>query len=525
MIAIEQPSTRSLRLAGRLSLMVLSVFMFYLAMPGNPLPLLTWISVVPIYYAMNGLNGRWAALVLFVIAYACTLVIMSWFIQAIIKFTGLNDLLAALVLLVFAMYIAAPYALIGYLAGKFRLLESHRGGVLMSAAMVVLVMFYPTPLPGNYAHNLYNQAEFIQIVDVGGMPLLLFLVMYVNFLLYFGCRRRLSKQAGAFPSALAGLGILAMVFGYGVWRIADVEAQTADAEHLRMGIVQPKLTRQDSIKRLYRLSRNLVQEHPEIDLLVWPEFPTAFSFTDNETDRNNVRDLIGDIRKPMIVVSGYSYTATDAGKKGEDSYYNLTHLINARGELEATYKKQVLVPFFEYVPYEQSVPLLRALFPDAHQYVPGHGNTVFSVEGLNIIPLICYETVFPDITRDFLELGGEVIVNMTNDIWLGNTKGSYYHFAMGMFRAVEHRIPWVRATNSGVSAVVSASGKIDPQSVTPLQSMTTAVYEIRRQNIWSLYSNYGDWFLYGLVLLLAGAQSWNWIARLSAFDKHSTKEA
>lgn len=488
--------------AGKISLILVSVLMFYLAMPGNPLPLLTWVSVVPIYFALKGLSGRWAALVLFVIAYACTLLIMSWFIQAIIKFTGLNDVLAAVVMLVFAMYIAAPYALIGYLAGKFQLLNSHFGGLLLAAEMVVPVMFYPTPLPGNYAHNLYTQAEFIQIVDLGGMSLLLFVVMYVNFLLFKGCRHMLSKQGGGLPTVLAGVCILAMVYGYGAWRIADVETKTADAETLRLGIVQPKLSRQDSIKRLYRLSRNLVQEHPDIDLLVWPEFPTAFSFTDNDIDRQEVRDLIRDIQKPMIVVSGYSYTNQDTAQKGEETYYNLTHLINAQGELEATYKKQVLVPFFEYVPYEQSLPVLRELFPDAHQYVPGSGNTVFTVDGLNIIPLICYETVFPDITRDFLAIDGQMIVNMTNDIWLGNTKGSYYHFAMGMFRAVEHRIPWVRATNSGVSGLVSASGEIDQASLTALQSMTTAVYEVKHAHVWSLYSAYGDWFLYLLTVLL-----------------------
>jgi apolipoprotein N-acyltransferase len=218
----------------------------------------------------------------------------------------------------------------------------------------------------------------------------------------------------------------------------------------------------------------------------------------------------------LLFVSGYTYAGAAEGenesKKTAESaqlprpYFNTAHFLDDKAQLLASYDKQVLVPFFEYIPYEATFPFLRALFPGTYQYVPGSTSKTISFnKHVNLVPLICYETVFPDLVYPFVESGGNIMINLTNDIWLGETDGSKYHFAMGMFRAVEHGVPWVRATNSGVSGVVSATGVIDPETLTPVMSQASKVATVMVPQRRTFYSHTGDIFLYLLcVVFLIG---------------------
>jgi apolipoprotein N-acyltransferase len=268
-------------------------------------------------------------------------------------------------------------------------------------------------------------------------------------------------------------------------------------------VIQPKLEREDSNDLLYLMSERLVSEHPDIDLLVWPEIPTRFSYVANRQDRAKVNNLIAKMKKPVVLVSGHVYPNGVNPDDPESEYFNAAHFINADRKLEETYYKQVLVPFFEFLPGEEAAPFLRELFPNSNRYIPGKTEKLFKLnEQVRIIPLICYETIFPDIARRFVEKGGNLIVNVSNDAWLGSGNGSEYHFALGMFRAVENHMPWVRVTNSGISGVVSAQGIIQLDGLTDIESRDARVYEVNISPDRSVYANYGDVFLYSLLVML-----------------------
>jgi len=487
-------------------LVLASIILFYLSMPGGPFPWLVWLAFSPVLLAIYGLKPLQAAGLFLFTSSTCILLVMWWLMPAAINFTGLPALPAFFILLLLALIIALPYALLGGLIVYKNWLDRPLGIVWVSAAFVVLISFYPSSLPGNYAHSLYTEPEFLQLLAIGGLPLLLFCVVAVNgaFTYCFLAKRKDKKQWLLF--GVGGICVLGLLWLFGTWQINQSVPQ-ASAEQLKIGFIQPKLIREDSLGRLYRMTEELVADNPDIDLLLWPEFPTEFSYLEDPYDKRNVDRLIRRLDKPLLFVSGYTYAGAAEGesesKRTAESaqvpkpYFNTAHFLDDKAQLLASYDKQVLVPFFEYIPYEAIFPFLRALFPGTYQYVPGStSKTIRFNEHINLVPLICYETVFPDLVHPFVESGGNIMINLTNDIWLGETDGSKYHFAMGMFRAVEHGMPWVRATNSGVSGVVSATGVIDPETLTPVMSQAAKVATVMVPQQRTLYSYMGDIFLY-----------------------------
>jgi len=486
-----------------LALVAASIFLYFLSMPGSPLPLLTFVAFVPLGLAMKSAKPKRSAWMLYLAAIGCILNVIWWLIPAVVTFTDLNIILAFFVLIVFSLMLAIPYAIVGWLAGVKGWMNKPFGNLFTSAAFVVIVTYFPTPLPGNYAHSLYEFPLLLQLLDLGGVPIILFIVVFIN-LQIVSLMTTFKTAPEQFKKTLITIVVLLLfVMLYGLVKLKQQESIQQEGHHLKIGIVQPKLLRNDSLERLYSLSEKLVLENPSIDLLVWPEFPTAFSYVGNPYDKAKVDRLITKLKKPVVIVSGYIYEEGADLNNPSAQYFNTAHLIDSNKQLKASYRKQTLVPFFEYLPYEDSFPFLRNLFPNTLRYVPGSNLEVFEFDSqTRILPLICYETIFPKTTQDFVNDGGNIIINLTNDIWLGDTQGSEYHFALGMFRAIEHRIPWVRATNSGISGYVSAAGEIKPDSLTPRQSIATRVYEVTIPKERSVYSQYGDVFLYLMVIVL-----------------------
>jgi len=416
----------------------------------------------------------------------------------------MNSFFAFLILLTFCLILAIPYAIIGGLIGYKNWLDKPFGIVFISAAYTVVLVCFPTVIPINHAHCLYQFPIFLQVLDLGGVPAILFVVVFVNWQIVKAIVSFKSSSNTSIYALLRGAALLAIICLYGAFQIDQIERSTKEQGHsLKVGMIQPYLLREDSLDRLYSMSLKLVRDNPEIDLLVWPEFPTAFSYVENAQDKYKINRLIKLIKKPILLVSGYIYETPPVPTKKEPHYYNTAQLIDENAVLQDSYAKQILVPFFEYLPAEERYPFLRDFFPGALFYIPGEEFTLFDLNAdTHIIPLICYETVFPKMTQTFVELGGNIIINLTNDVWFGDSRGSASHFAVGLFRSIEHRVPWIRATNSGVSGVAKATGEIIDGSTTPLFETATRVFEVGIPPERSIYSRYGDVFLYGLVLVL-----------------------
>jgi len=471
-------------------------------MPGSVAPLAVFVSLVPLGLALTNCSARTAAVLFFLCTTLCWFGAVAWLIPALQKFTHLNWMYCVIFLVAFCCILAIPYGIVGWIIGKKQWIDLPHGPFLISATHAVVISFFPTILPGNHAHSLYQETSLIQLLSIGGTPLLLFFVSFVNWQIVLVIRLYFKRDTAWKRSLAVGIATMLCVVSFGVIKLhlaTNPEAGSSDSE-LKVGFVQPMLYREDTLDELYVSSAKLVLDNKDIDLLVWPEFPSEFSYIENLEDKKQIDRLISFIKKPMLFVSGYVYDHSEGKNIDSLPYFNTAHLIDKNKKLVGNYQKQLLVPFFEYLPGESALPFLRNVFPGTLNYIPGTSFEVFQLtESVKIIPLICYETVFPEVTRPFVNNGGNIIFNLTNDIWFGDYWGSSYHFALGMFRSVEHHIPWVRVTNSGISGAVTENGKIIEGSVTPQLVKTARTITVRIPTERSFYSAYGDIALYLLT--------------------------
>jgi apolipoprotein N-acyltransferase len=157
------------------------------------------------------------------------------------------------------------------------------------------------------------------------------------------------------------------------------------------------------------------------------------------------------------------------------------------------YDKIILTPFGEYIPFQSSILFFLDKWVEGiGDFAPGTTRTVFSLPFGEFGVLICYEGVFPDLARRFVNNGATLLINMTNDAWFGETSAPYQHLAMEAMRAVENRVPLVRAANTGISAIVGIDGQVQAQ--TALSETAFLAEEIAWPQVTSVYTQHGDWF-------------------------------
>ncbi|MGK6316141.1 apolipoprotein N-acyltransferase [Neorhizobium sp. DT-125] len=271
-----------------------------------------------------------------------------------------------------------------------------------------------------------------------------------------------------------GLTLASLLFcahlGYGAYRLHVADAvPVAPAEgQTTVRIVQPAI---DQARKLDDAERAAIfEEHlalsalpPENggkrpDIVVWPETSVPFIITQNPDALTRIAEVLQD---GQVLVTG-AVRSEDAGAGFAPRFYNSIYVIDGEGQIVSASDKVHLVPFGEYVPYED---LLRSLGISDAIAMPG-GFTAAPARALltlpggrTFYPLICYEAIFPD------EIGDDVkrtsaLLNVTNDGWFGATPGPYQHFQQARIRAVENGLPLIRGANTGISAVVDPYGRL-----------------------------------------------------------------
>jgi apolipoprotein N-acyltransferase len=187
------------------------------------------------------------------------------------------------------------------------------------------------------------------------------------------------------------------------------------------------------------------------------------------------------------------------------AYYNRVYLLHGDGQIDY-YDKVHLLPFGEYVPLKQFLPFVHRLVPAAGDFSPGTRLKPLTSSDLRMGPLICYEAIFPELSRELSHQGVELLLNVTNDAWFGRTSAPYQHLSMAVLRCVETRLPMARAANTGVSAFILSNGKIAKQS--GLFTRELVAYELRLGHHKTFYSHYGDIFAILLLIVTLGWLIW-----------------
>jgi apolipoprotein N-acyltransferase len=381
----------------------------------------------------------------------------------------------------------------------------------------------PLALPWFYlGHALYRWPGMIQAADVGGVIFVSAVLVVINALVVEAISERGARRTACVIGAAI---VFAANLAYGAWRLGRVELHDGPL----VAMVQPNVPQslkisqsaEDSARIFADLrSGTLCDEAMEADVILWGEtiMPGLVEVEDywvasgmstraalDELVLQGVLDADGagralvlfdggrDLASAIDEVGGagtalcltnfgmFKATAAISGKPliagaiaaepgGEDyRCYNRAYCFDDDGAVLGKYDKVRLVPFGEFVPFRDSWPaasrLLAMMMPVAPNTYPGEGFHTFELDGYVYGPTICFEDTFSYIAREYARRGADVLVNVTNDGWFGESFELEAHLSSAVLRAVETRMGVVRAANTGISAVISPQGAITARLV------------------------------------------------------------
>jgi apolipoprotein N-acyltransferase len=236
--------------------------------------------------------------------------------------------------------------------------------------------------------------------------------------------------------------------------------------------------------------------HP--DLIVWPESPAPF-FEDDARFQKALLEIAHANQAPLVVGTiGMDFVGGDGGWRE----YNSALVASAGGQRVGRYDKIHLVPFGEYVPFSRLLFFARKLTGKVSRFDRGEDRKVFRLNGHRYGVFICYEAVFADEVREFSRLGAEVLVNISDDGWYGDTSAPWQHLNMARMRAIENRRWILRDTNNGVTAVIDPNGVVR-QSIPRHQADALPAGYGFRDDV-TFYSEHGDVFAWLCAILGLG---------------------
>ena len=245
--------------------------------------------------------------------------------------------------------------------------------------------------------------------------------------------------------------------------------------------------------------------HP--DLIVWPESPAPF-IEQNARFEQAVTSISRQAQAPLIVGN----LGVDSSLEGGLNYYNSARIEGADGARVGRYDKIHLVPFGEYIPYKELLFFAHKLTGRVSEFTRGTDRKVFRLPTANgeahrYGVFICYESVFADEVRHFAQLGAEVLVNISDDGWYGDTSAPWQHLNMARMRAIENRRWILRDTNNGITAVIDPYGRVR-QSIPRHQTDALPAGYAFRSDV-TFYTAHGDVFGWLCVLLSFIVVAWS----------------
>jgi apolipoprotein N-acyltransferase len=360
-------------------------------------------------------------------------------------------------------------------------------------------------------YGLFASRQLRQAADLAGAPGLTLAIVFGNECLCAARRRRSLRPLVAFAALVAAL------FAYGAVRIREVETRAAASPAVAAGLVQADISRygalraelgtHDAVRAIldahFELSAEALARGP-LDLLLWPEtvYPTTFGSPKSEAGAAFDREIGAFVAETGVPLVFGAYDVD--GAREYNAAIFLMPAGGSRVEFDA-YRKAQLFPLTERVPALFASEAVRKRLPWLGAWQPGPGPEVVDIalrdgRTLRAAPLICYDAVSPSLAREEVRRGAELFVTLSNDSWFASGGGPRLHLVVAAFRSIETRRPQLRVTNTGISAVIDASGElVATAGVHERAALTGSVHPERSATTLALA--WGDWL--GPVALVA----------------------
>jgi len=430
-----------------------------LSFPKAGLYPLAFLALVPALLEAAGRGFRRAFLAGFFLGFAHFATLLYWLVPVMVRFGGFPWPGALSVHLLLAFYLALYPALTLGVSEALGFLR--KPGVLPGAGFSFLWVFsealrgrlftgFPwEPLGGALALNPY----LLQPAAILGPSFPSLMLAFSNYAFFVALRygKRALKLL-----VLSGLTVLGSLL-YG---LAEIPEESPPFP-LRLALVQGNIPQEEkwhpsqkaeTLEEYLKLSRRALDCAPE--LIVWPETAVPFFFPRDPLSGK----LISGVKALGVpVLFGAPRVEREAG-----GYVMKNSLValSPEGKISGVYDKEHLVPFGEYVPLGDTFPSLRNLAVASGDYEPGRGSGIIEVAGRKLGVLICFENIFPKLSRKRVEEGAEALLVVTNDAWFGESAALPQHFYQSVLRAVETRRYVIQVSNTGLSGVIDPYGRV-----------------------------------------------------------------
>ncbi|ADW69416.1 apolipoprotein N-acyltransferase [Granulicella tundricola] len=429
----------------------------------------------------------------------------SWIYQTMYLYGGMEKPVAFLILILFALYLGLYHALFALLLTFFRgRFRSMRNVLLLAPVLWVAVELararvtgFPWDLLGN---ALIDHAWMTKLAPLGGVMLMSFVVAMAN-----ACFTGIALKPGSTWYGKCGSIVTIAYFlqltGTPGRTMPSAGNQTAVMvqENLSVGATsksEKPLTREYELQQFSELSLHpqlssvLSGQRQQATVVVWPEAPAHLQ-TNDPAFRAAMSDLARRANAPVIAGS----LGVDFDNKPARGYYlyDSAALFDKSGSYQGRYDKIHLVPWGEYIPYKQFFSFAQKLTEGAGDMDPGTTRSVFTTNGHTYGVFVCYESIFGDEVRQFVKSGAEVLVNISDDGWYGDTGAPWQHLNMARMRAIENRRWVLRSTNTGMTTAIDPYGRY---TETPRHVRVAYALPFAFESGLTFYTRHGDWFAY-----------------------------
>ena len=526
---------------------VLQVLPFPIAGP-TPLWRTTfcWVALLPLLWALLRMTSDEDPLRVLdgaVLGYACGFIWYLgncyWIYQTMNLYGGLAKPVAAGILVLFCLYLGLYHAVFGALITAFRRSRlGVQGALLLSPfawVAVELARARITGLPWDLLGvSQIDNLMLTRLAPITGAYGISFVIAAVNalWMLRISVReRRWTRPA----LTAAGVLMVLLYVGFlrqarGTRRAVATATATLVQENLEVGAANtgPAETAGQMLGSFAQWSLHpgarVLLGIPELrgtpsvtfeslkgpirtDLVVWPESPAPFEERD-AAFREAISALARAANAPVIV-GNIGIDAVPAGEGNRRGYelHNSASFVTADGNFAGRYDKMHLVPFGEYVPFKSLFFFAGNLLAEVGSFDAGQSRDVFAAGGHRYGTFICYESIFADEIRQYVGQGADVLVNISNDGWYGDTSAAWQHLNMVRMRAIENHRWVLRATNTGVTAAINPYGRVT--AAAPRHIRTAIAVRFGYEHDVTFYAAHGDWFAYLCALVTAVGLGWS----------------
>ncbi len=520
----------------QLGYLLLSAALLTLSFPKTSWSFLAWIAFIPLFKSLEGQPARKRLAFGYTMGFIYSLGVFYWVTYSMRYYGHLSTPISISMLVLLALYLALFPAVFGFLwglfpaGGLFSLIWAPALWVGLEYLRAVLLSGFPWALIG---YSQYNVLPLIQIVEFTGVYGLSFLIIMINQALYqiflkSGDYRPWSAKWG--EAVLAG-GLMLLVIAHGYAALPAERKADDHTDKLEVSIIQGNIDQslkwnpayQEKTINIYTdLSNESLTALSKIEtkpflsktspLLIWPETAVPFYFLNEQRLTGRLFELSRERNAYLL------FGSPAVGQQNNRlQYYNRAYLLSPSGQV-AYYDKVHLVPFGEYVPLKRFLPFVSRMVESIGDFSAGPRPYGLNLPQGKIGVLVCFESIFPEISRALRQDGCRLLVNITNDAWFGPTSAPYQHLSMLTLRAVENRVWIARAANTGFSALIDSSGRIVRKSSLFEKATIQAIIPLREGS--TFYSRYGDW-LVGICFLvvISGLLGKGWIIRKSRIKK------